>query len=745
MVKKNLPSFLASLLLILTGCSVNEIPPVESAPAAQNSIEPLSGEAVLLLTETAADGFERTADTASLDALGVRRIERVFPDAGEFEARHRAAGLHRWYRVSYDPTVSRTKAGDDLGALPGVESVSFPLPKKRLSFNDPNLYHQWNYINFAQKKGFKAGADINVEPVWEQYTGGSRDVIVAVIDGGVDRTHKDLAGVVLSPEEGSHNFVYGYSGTQMFADDHGTHVAGTIAAINNNGLGVCGVAGGLDGSGGVRIMTLPMFGPDEYDDGDDASAIVWAADHGAVIVNCSWGYICRSERQAQQAFEQFNSTKSALRSAIDYFIDNAGKDASGKQTGPMDGGVIFFASGNDGFKYGTPAGYEPVVAVGAFGPDGKMPKFSNYGEWVDLLAPGGSDSDYHPEEWVLSTVPTSNYAYMPGTSMACPHAVGVAALLVSYFGGPGFTNDMLKSAILNGSDPDAIDRQGRPAGGKLDALGAFEYMLGESNDDPDKISFLCDYTGEWGFKAHEQNALRIRIVGNTRLQLPVKIESDCPGISGTASVTTVDLTLDALKAEPGDYTVTIRVGEKVQTYPFTILPNHAPALARDLGDVVFDAKSAETFELVLDDYIQDPDGEIPQFLVGVSGDPVATANLTEDRKLSVSTGGYGLATVTILASDARKDTGLITFQILGRDEERELDIYPNPVKSWLHVRPGEEKSIEVSLYNRLGACVFETRADNAGPFQPLDIDMRDLPGGTYSLHVDGETYTIVKK
>ena len=61
------------------------------------------------------------------------------------------------------------------------------------------------------------------------------------------------------------------------------------------------------------------------------------------------------------------------------------------------------------------------------------------------------------------------------------------------------------------------------------------------------------------------------------------------------------------------------------------------------------------------------------------------------------------------------------------------------------MRPGEEKSIEVSLYNRLGACVFETRADNAGPFQPLDIDMRDLPGGTYSLHVDGETYTIVKK
>ena len=478
MSKKHYSSLLASLLLILTGCTTDGLKPAEDASAAPVNSDFVPGTAVVLVTEDAADGFADTPRTKAFDAIGIQQIERVFPDAGEFEERHRAAGLHRWYRVTYDPAVSQTKAGDDLSTLPGVEAVDFPLEKVKYSnFNDPYLNYQWNYINTAQRSNFRAGADINVEPVWDRYTGGSSNVIVAVVDGGVDRNHADLAGVVLSTSEGSHNFVSGYSGTQMFADDHGTHVAGTIAAVNNNGIGVCGVAGGRNGQGGVRIMTLPIFGPRSSDSGDDASAIVWAADHGAVIMNCSWGYVARSESQARRTAQQFNSSSSALRSAIDYFIANAGMDTRGRQTGPMAGGVIFFASGNDGYRYGTPASYEPVIAVGAFGPDGKMARFSNYGDWVDLLAPGGSDSSSRAQEWVLSTVPTNNYAFMPGTSMASPHAAGVAALIVSYFGGQGFTNTMLKRAMINGSDPNAINRQGRAAGGKLDALGSFNYLL----------------------------------------------------------------------------------------------------------------------------------------------------------------------------------------------------------------------------------------------------------------------------
>ena len=276
MVKKHYSSFLlASLLLIFSGCASDALKPVEESPAVQNDSEFIPGTAVLLVSDEAAADFADMPRTKAFDAIGIERIERVFPDAGEFEERHRAAGLHRWFRVTYDPAVPQTKAGDDLSTLPGVEAVDFPIEKVKYSnFNDTFLYHQWNYINTAQKRGFKAGADINVEPVWDRYTAGSSEVIVAVVDGGVDRSHEDLAGVVLSTSEGSHNFVSGYSGTQMFADEHGTHVAGTIAAVNNNGKGVCGVAGGRNGNGGVRIMTLPIFGPRSSDSGDDASAIV---------------------------------------------------------------------------------------------------------------------------------------------------------------------------------------------------------------------------------------------------------------------------------------------------------------------------------------------------------------------------------------------------------------------------------------------------------------------------------------
>ncbi|MBP5625537.1 MAG: S8 family serine peptidase [Bacteroidales bacterium] len=743
MLKKDCPHILVSLLLILTGCTASGLKINESAPVPQDSRETISGEAILLLTEEAADGFGSAPHTKALDAIGVGRIERIFPDAGEFEERHRAAGLHRWYRVTYDPAVSRTKAGDDLRGIPGVEDVSFPIPVKRMSFNDPYLHYQWNYINIGRFDGFKFGADINIEPVWERYTAGTGDVVVAVIDGGVDQAHEDLAGVVLSTSEGSRSFVYGYPETKIFADDHGTHVAGTIAAVNNNGIGVCGVAGGRNGKGGARIMTLPMFGPRESDSGNDAAAMVWAADHGAVIMNCSWGYVCDTESEARQVHEQFSSSPSALRSAIDYFIANAGKDTQGRQTGLMAGGVVFFASGNDGYRYGAPASYEPVVAVGAFGPDGKMPRFSNYGEWVDLLAPGGSDSD-HADEWILSTTPPDNYSYMSGTSMACPHVSGVAALLVSYFGGQGFTNDMLKSALLMGADPDGIDRQGRPAGNKLDALGAFEYMQGELNEDPGKISFTSRYTGDWRFKSHERRKLQIRIVGNSRLKLPVKVETDCPGLTYSSSLASVDVELNALKAESGDYTLTIRVGDKIKkVYPFTILPNNAPQQVTPMEDFIVNANSAAAFSIDLDKYFLDPDGETLDYTVHVSGAPIITTEIKE-HLLTINPGGYGLATVEIQASDARKAFCTATLQVLGRDRYRAWDIFPNPVTDWLHVRPGSLKNIAVRLVNLSGVCVYE-HSTAAGPFQPLDIDMQDLPGGVYSLNVNGETFTIVKK
>ena len=745
MIKRSLSFLFISAVLTLTGCTVAELKTVPDAPDSQEAAEAgnaVPGEAILLLTEETADNFDEAPLTKALDAIGVREIERVFPDAGPFEARHRAAGLHRWYRVNYDPTVSATKAGNDLSALPGVEDVSFP-PKKVLwsTFNDPYLSRQWNYINTAQRNGFVAGADINVKPVWERYTAGSSEVIVAVVDGGVDANHKDLRGVVLSPEEGSHNFIRRFQDFEVYAHEHGTHVGGTIAAINNNGEGVCGVAGGRDGKGGVRIMSCQIVAPGRDNlEGDEAQAIVWAADHGAVIANCSWGFSSGSEEADREAAENFQNYPSALRSAIDYFVDNAGLDENGKQVGPMAGGVIFFASGNEGHKSGIPGGYDRVLAVAAHGPQGKLSKFSNYGEWVDLVAPGGSDSNTKSYEWVLSTTPDDTYSFFPGTSMAAPHAAGVAALIVSYFGGPGFTNEMLTDAIVGGSDKDALDLQGREiGGGKLDALGAFEELLLEN------ISFTADKP-DWTVKSHVEDDMHILVRGNLRKRLSFSVSSDCPGLTASCSTSSIDLHVNALKAQPGSYTIRIKAGNEVdETFPLVILPNSVPAVSAPIEDKIVNAASTSAFVLDLDEHFSDADGEVLQYRASMTGDGNASCTINNRSQLTVTPSDYGLSTIHVEAYDARQAVGKAEFRVLARNQYRAIDIFPNPVTDWLHVRPGTDKTIDVKLYNTAGACVFESGSIQAGPFQPLDICMEEMAGGPYSLVVNGEKFSIVKK
>ena len=746
MKKQNI---LILLLLPLLACCTRQeplsIPTTDTTSVSESSYVP--GDAVLLLTEEGADNFDVAGSTKSLEALGVRSLERMFPDAGEFEARHRAAGLHRWYRVSYDPNVSLTKAGQDLSSLPDVEAVVFePRKERRAIFNDPYLSNQWHYFNDGSLgSNYVAGADINVEPVWRDYTGGTRDVIVAVLDGGIQSTHEDLGGVVLTAEEGSRNFVDKKNPEKLLIDDHGTHVAGTIAAVNNNGVGVAGVAGGTDGKGGVRIMACNIFGS-RGQNGDDAAALVWAADHGAVIANNSWGYIAESEKEAADIANYFLNTETPLRNAIDYFIEYAGTDADGNQTGPMKGGLVLFASGNDGFTHDAPSEYEPVVAVGAFGPDGKMPLFSTYGPWVDVLAPGGSDSNTAYREWVLSTIPTNDYAYYGGTSMACPHAAGVAALIVSYFGGPGFTADLLKDALLGGADPDAIDLQGRTVGGgKLDALGSFNFMDQVEQPGKDDIKFTLNYDGDWTLKSHETLDVRVRIAGNGKAKLPVTVESACKGVAAECNANQVLLNIQALKADPGQYTITIHVGKVAEkVIPLTILPNNAPAMTRSIENQIINAASSVLMTLKLDNYFTDADGEELDYAIAVSGDPITTYSLNGGT-LTLSAEGYGLETFSIQASDARKASCTATFQILGRNDYQDMDVFPNPVISLLHVRPATERTVPVELVNAAGSVVYSSQSVSMGPFSPLEIDMREMAGGTYTLFVNGVRFNVVKK
>ena len=473
-------------LALLTACT-QSLPEVgEEAPGViQAALEQepalIPGSVILQVSEELADqlssGALQTKSTALngvFDGLGVSKIERLYPDAGEWESRHRKAGLHRWFIVSYDPAAQpATKAALDFSS---VDGVVYAEPQRRIRsnayFNDQHAPKQWALYNDGSLGGnYKAGCDINVQPVWSTYTGGSSDVIVAVVDEGVQMDHPDLEAITIpGGENGSKSFVTNYPGYTIYADDHGTHVAGAIAAVSNNEIGISGIAGGLDGKGGVRILACPFLheNPDDPEhpfQGNAYNAMVWAADHGAVICNNSWGDVYDTQEEAMAG------GVGGMKTAIDYFIQYAGCDSDGNQRpdSPMKGGLVVFAAGNDGWQIGWPAAYEPVVAVGAVSAQYTRAYYSNYGEWVDICAPGG---DARQGTQIMSTVANSNYDYMQGTSMACPQVSGVAALIVSYFGGPGFTVDMLKERLLGGANRDAVS-EALEIGPLVDAMGAF--------------------------------------------------------------------------------------------------------------------------------------------------------------------------------------------------------------------------------------------------------------------------------
>ena len=459
------------LALVASACTQETASPeIPEAPVKEEAVESaLIPGSLIIQSDNSAEALQ-----ASLSPiLGEVSVSRLYPDAGEWEPRHRAAGLDRWFRVNYNPDDQlQTKAATDLSSLPGVVYVE---PERRINttgyFNDPNFDLLWAFNNPGGTSTFTTGIDINVIPVWQNYTTGSSNVIVAVVDKGVELNHPDLAAIAIpAGEKGSKSFVYDNPGYNIVPGDHGTHVAGIIGAVNNNEIGVSGVAGGEDGKGGVRILSCAFMQDDPSDpkktlQGDAYNALVWAADHGAVICNNSWGNVYDTEAEALEG------GVGSVGAAIDYFIQYAGCDADGNQLpdSPMKGGLVLFAAGNESWKMGWPAAYNKVIAVGSIRANGERASYSNYGDWVDICAPGGDSGAL-----IYSTVKGGGYDYMGGTSMACPEVAGVAALLVSYFGGPGFTPDMLKERLLKGANPDKAPKYGQ-IGPLVDALGSFSY------------------------------------------------------------------------------------------------------------------------------------------------------------------------------------------------------------------------------------------------------------------------------
>lgn len=522
------------LSLLLVGCQQQDIdfaqPQAEPATVAQSTApqgkERLDMIRVRFSPEMAARIEAALASpnglrSASADVenfirqMGALDLRRSFPHAGQFEERTRREGLHLWYNISLKEQASSAEAlrAQQLAlqlaeAHAGVSSVEpvyiMSLPKTQpvvvdvtngsslrtgtaRPTNDPLLPMQWHYHNEGNFVRAVAGADVNLYKAWE-IEKGKNTVIVSVVDGGIDTNHEDLvdnlwvntgeiAGDGIDNDRNGYvDDVYGYNFVNntgaIEGHDHGTHVAGTVGARNHNNRGVAGVAGG-DGSvgSGVRLMSCQVFADDpnsEYDKTapDFAVAIKYGADNGAVISQNSWG--------------SPNSTyfPPSHKAAIDYFIKYAGCDNQGNQLpdSPMKGGVVIFAAGNENRDYlkGT-SSYHEVVSVSAMAPNFRMSHYSTRGAWVTVMAPGG-DLYYHNGQ-VLSTLPDNKYGYMQGTSMACPHVSGIAALIVSRFGGRGFTANELRTRLRNSVRDENInvynpEYAGRLGAGYIDAYKA---------------------------------------------------------------------------------------------------------------------------------------------------------------------------------------------------------------------------------------------------------------------------------
>ncbi|MBR3589440.1 MAG: S8 family serine peptidase [Alistipes sp.] len=528
----------------------------------------VAGELVLFVDEETADLWASSAEAtrsgsdalnAAISEFGATSIEPVFNMAIN-GAEKRAYGLHRWYVAKFDEEANLEVVAEKFAAAREVKRVQYSTALARpqvravpvsesvatradgdMPFNDPMLELQWHYDNQGLQSLFPGavkGEDINAFAAWKHETG-NRDIIVAVVDEGVKYDHPDLVdnmwvneaeksgqqgvdddgnGVVddvhgyccsrgngnITWNEGSFKVVDGI--TYWDGDvGHGTHVAGTVAAVNNNGIGVSGVAGGTGNNDGVRIMSIQIFNGDSGSTlAQNAKGIEYAADNGACILQNSWGYPLREGQTMSD--NDYQSGFSVELSAIRYFVGKSNCSA-------MQGNIAIFAAGNDGKATADyPGAYNEFIAVTAYAPDGLPTSYTNYKYGCNVSAPGGDlwveGRSYRYEGTVLSTLPSecidvntlapygTDYGYMQGTSMACPHVSGIAALVLSYAldNGIMLTNTQLNEIItssvrniddrLTGVKPIYIGNmsldpyKGNMGTGKIDALMAIQSVRG---------------------------------------------------------------------------------------------------------------------------------------------------------------------------------------------------------------------------------------------------------------------------
>ncbi len=415
-----------------------------------------------------------------------------------------AAELNQWFNVYLPASAeleSIVKQYTELSSVIVAERI--PIHKIYATPDDPKLSQQWHITQSND-------ADIDAPEAWDVGSG-NPNIIVTVMDTGVEWFHHDLAGALADEtdrtsirgniwinqaevgdttstldEDGNGfaddwvgwDFVTGNPNLLNLGDDydtadndprdsngHGTHCSGNVSAINNNGVGVCSAAGGwgedVDGNGnGVKVMAL-RIGWDDFPSGRvsmdfAAQAFQYAAENGACIASCSWG----------------SSETSALNDAVNLFL----YDTTTPQSGAPVKRLIFVAAGNSGNEtsdYLT--GREDIIAVAATQEDDNAATgFTNYGDWVDISAPGNN---------IYSTTKDGGYVSYSGTSMASPITASVAALIWSY--DPAMTAVQVRDYLYNGADniDSRVDAKyvGKLGAGRVNAKNSLDLVAGASS------------------------------------------------------------------------------------------------------------------------------------------------------------------------------------------------------------------------------------------------------------------------
>ena len=390
-------------------------------------------------------GVTRAREREALAAAGAH-VEFGLPDIGAMLAAAPGKRDSALARLRRDPAVRYAEPNYRLYASDA-----------RIAPDDPAFQNLWGLDNSGQTVNFLPGtpdADIDAPEAWTVTTG-SPEVSVAVVDTGIDYTHPDLAANIwLNPGENcpgcrndgidndGNGYIDDWRGWDFLNNDndpmddngHGTHVAGTIGAVGDNGVGVTGV------NWHVKLMPLKFIGADGSGTSADAiRAILYAADEGAVAMNNSYGGDGYS-----QAFADAIAYADARNSL---FVAAAGNSSSNNDAMPT-----------------YPASYAlpNVISVAATNSSDGLAWFSNYGRAsVDLGAPGDN---------VYSTVPGASYAFESGTSMATPHVAGAAALVKSRF--PVASDVGIKALLLRSVDPLSSLAARTTAGGRLNAGNA---------------------------------------------------------------------------------------------------------------------------------------------------------------------------------------------------------------------------------------------------------------------------------